>query len=33
MRAIEVGAALIVAFGALLLAEYMASEQFGMFTG
>lgn len=34
MRAIEVGAsALIVAFGALLLAGYMASEQLWMFTG
>jgi nickel/cobalt transporter (NicO) family protein len=33
MRAIEVGAAaLIVAFGALLLAGYMASEQLWMFT-
>jgi len=34
MRAIEVGAsALIVAFGGLLLAGYMASEQLWMFTG
>jgi len=34
MRAIEVGAAgLIVAFGALLLGGYMASEQLWMFTG
>ncbi|UPJ63807.1 nickel/cobalt transporter [Bradyrhizobium sp. 191] len=34
MRAIEVGAAaLIVAFGTLLLAGYMASEQLWMFTG
>jgi nickel/cobalt exporter len=34
MRAIEVGAAaLIVAFGILLLAGYMASEQLWMFTG
>jgi nickel/cobalt exporter len=34
MRAVEVGAsALIVAFGALLLAGYMASEQLWMFTG
>ena len=34
MRAIEVAAAvLIVAFGALLLAGYMASEQLWMFTG
>ena len=34
MRAIEVGAAaLIVAFGVLLLAGYMASEQLWMFTG
>jgi nickel/cobalt transporter (NicO) family protein len=34
MRGIEVGAsALIVAFGALLLAGYMASEQLWMFTG
>ena len=34
MRAIEVGAAaLIVAFGALLLAGYMASERLWMFTG
>jgi nickel/cobalt exporter len=34
MRAIEVGAAaLIVAFGALLLAGYMASEQLWIFTG
>jgi nickel/cobalt transporter (NicO) family protein len=34
MRAIEVGAAaLIAAFGALLLAGYMASEQLWMFTG
>jgi nickel/cobalt transporter (NicO) family protein len=34
MRAIELGAAaLIVAFGALLLAGYMASEQLWMFTG
>jgi nickel/cobalt exporter len=34
MRAIEVGAAaLIVAFGALLLVGYMASEQLWMFTG
>lgn len=34
MRAIEVGAAaLIVAFGALLLAGYMTSEQLWMFTG
>jgi nickel/cobalt transporter (NicO) family protein len=34
MRAIEVGASvLIVAFGALLLAGYMASEQLWMFTG
>ena len=34
MRAIEVGAsALIVAFGALLLAGYMSSEQLWMFTG
>jgi nickel/cobalt exporter len=34
MRAIEVGAAaLIVVFGALLLAGYMASEQLWMFTG
>ncbi len=34
LRAIEVGAsALIVAFGALLLAGYMASEQLWMFTG
>jgi nickel/cobalt exporter len=34
MRAIEVGAAmLIVTFGALLLAGYMASEQLWMFTG
>jgi nickel/cobalt exporter len=34
MRALEVGAsALIVAFGALLLAGYMASEQLWMFTG
>ena len=33
-RAIEVGAAaLIVAFGILLLAGYMASEQLWMFTG
>ncbi len=34
MRAIEVGAAaLIIAFGTLLLAGYMASEQLWMFTG
>jgi nickel/cobalt exporter len=34
MRAIEVGAAvLVVTFGALLLAGYMASEQLWMFTG
>jgi nickel/cobalt transporter (NicO) family protein len=34
MRAIEVGAAaLIVGFGAMLLAGYMASEQLWMFTG
>jgi nickel/cobalt exporter len=34
MRGIEVGAAaLIVAFGVLLLAGYMASEQLWMFTG
>ena len=34
MRAIEVGAsALMIAFGALLLAGYMASEQLWMFTG
>lgn len=34
MSAIELGAAaLIVAFGALLLAGYMASEQLWMFTG
>jgi nickel/cobalt transporter (NicO) family protein len=34
MRAIEIGAAaLIVAFGAMLLAGYMASEQLWMFTG
>ncbi len=34
MRGIEVGAsALIIAFGALLLAGYMASEQLWMFTG
>jgi nickel/cobalt transporter (NicO) family protein len=34
MRAIEAGAAaLIVAFGILLLAGYMASEQLWMFTG
>ena len=34
MRAIEVGAAvLVVAFGILLLAGYMASEQLWMFTG
>jgi nickel/cobalt exporter len=34
MRAIEVGAAaLIVVFGVLLLAGYMASEQLWMFTG
>ena len=34
MRAVEVGAsALMVAFGALLLAGYMASEQLWMFTG
>ncbi|WP_291691855.1 nickel/cobalt transporter [Bradyrhizobium sp.] len=34
MRAIEVGAAaLIIAFGVLLLAGYMASEQLWMFTG
>ncbi|WP_245286387.1 nickel/cobalt transporter [Bradyrhizobium sp. ARR65] len=34
MRAVEVGAAaLIVGFGALLLAGYMASEQLWMFTG
>jgi nickel/cobalt exporter len=34
MRAIEAGAAaLIVAFGVLLLAGYMASEQLWMFTG
>ncbi len=34
MRAIEAGAAaLIVAFGLLLLAGYMASEQLWMFTG
>ncbi|WP_283806783.1 nickel/cobalt transporter [Bradyrhizobium canariense] len=34
MRAIEVGAAaLIIAFGGLLLAGYMASEQLWMFTG
>ena len=34
MRAIEVGASvLMVAFGALLLAGYMASEQLWMFTG
>jgi nickel/cobalt exporter len=34
MRAIEAGAAaLIVAFGILLLAGYMASEQLRMFTG
>jgi nickel/cobalt transporter (NicO) family protein len=34
MRGIEVGAAaLIVAFGALLLVGYMASEQLWMFTG
>jgi nickel/cobalt exporter len=34
MRAVEVGAAaLIAAFGALLLAGYMASEQLWMFTG
>jgi len=34
MRAIEVGsAALIVAFGMLLLAGYMASERLWMFTG
>jgi nickel/cobalt exporter len=34
MRGIEVGASLlIVAFGALLLAGYMASEQLWMFTG
>lgn len=34
MRALEVGAAaLIVAFGSLLLAGYMASEQLWMFTG
>jgi nickel/cobalt exporter len=33
MRAIEVGcAALIVVFGILLLAGYMASEQLWMFT-
>jgi nickel/cobalt exporter len=34
MRAVEVGAsALIIAFGALLLVGYMASEQLWMFTG
>jgi nickel/cobalt exporter len=34
MRAVEVGAsALMIAFGALLLAGYMASEQLWMFTG
>jgi nickel/cobalt exporter len=34
MRAIEAGAAtLIVAFGIMLLAGYMASEQLWMFTG
>jgi nickel/cobalt exporter len=34
MRAVEVGAAaLIVLFGTLLLAGYMASEQLWMFTG
>jgi nickel/cobalt exporter len=34
MRAIEVGAAgLIAAFGVLLLAGYMVSEQLWMFTG
>ncbi|WP_426423946.1 hypothetical protein [Bradyrhizobium genosp. A] len=34
MRAIEVGAsALIVAFGALLLAGYLESERLWMFTG
>ena len=34
MRAIEAGdAALIVAFGTLLLAGYMASERLWMFTG
>ena len=34
MRAVEVGAsALMIAFGVLLLAGYMASEQLWMFTG
>jgi nickel/cobalt exporter len=34
VRGIEVGASvLIVAFGALLLAGYMASERLWMFTG